>query len=109
MKNFKKYVHIIRTLLKAKQKEQSNILKAADPELIKLITETVYNILKGNVPMPKAQLQKLHPYKRTLLQIAKRPNDLKFARTTLVKKRGRALLKILLPTLLSIGANFING
>lgn len=109
MKNIKKYYPVLKALLKAKGKKRGIILKNADPHLLKLLTEAVFNILKGNVPMSRAHYSKLSPHKRTLIQLAKRPNDLKFARSTFLRKKGGAILPLILPALLSLATSFING
>lgn len=109
MKNIKKYISILKALSKAKGRKRGDILKNADPEILKLLTEAVYNVLKGNVPMSQAHYRKLTPHKRTLVKLAKRPNDLKFARSIFLKKKGGAILPLILPALLSLATKFING
>lgn len=51
-------------------KVRTAILKNADDELIRAISEITYNVIRGNVPLSKEKVEKLKKYKIQLRKLA---------------------------------------
>ncbi len=86
-------------LKKSKSKLRKNILKDAEPEVIKTICELCINTLNGNIKIPIKCRNHLKKYKRTIRQPALSKLNLPSKRKLLIQKGG--FLPVLLGTLLS--------
>ena len=49
------------------------LLGTATPQQVHALVQVLYNVLKGNIPFPEENRQKLHPYKDVLISLAE-PN-----------------------------------
>lgn len=90
---------MLHVLKNSKTKLRNNILKEADPELIKTICEICMNILNGNIKIPVKCKDVLKKYKRTLRQISLTKANLNSKRKLLIQRGG--FLPIVLGTILS--------
>lgn len=73
----KRQAHILATLSKAHPSVCNLILKNADKDLLKCLSECAYNILKGNVDLSPSEKTKLTKYKQKLRQVADKKTSLK--------------------------------
>lgn len=91
-------------LSRANPKLCSAIMKNADPELIKTISEIALNILAGNNKISNKSRKKLSRYKRQMRRLACSKQSLRSKRKILVQKGG--FLPMLIGSILSgiIGA-----
>lgn len=77
------------------------IIKNSNPELIKVICEIIFNILRGNVQLNANIVEKLRNYKKSLRCIACRKHSLSTKRRILIQKGGGAFLPIIIGSVLS--------
>lgn len=103
-----KYIPLLEKLGKAKPKKRAQMLKECDPEVVRLILEAIFNILKGNIKLTDQHYKKLSPYKRTLLFLAKKKKSLD-AKPAHLKKGGAAILPLLLPTVITLVSSLLNS
>lgn len=91
-------------LKNAKSKLRNNILKAADPDLIKALCDCTLNTLNGNVQIGSAAKRKLRRYKKELRKISCPKRNITSKRKLILQHGG--FLPTLLGALLSgvIGA-----
>ena len=82
------------------------IIKEADDDLVHCICECTHNILKGNVPLTKAQKTKLRPYKQDMRAVANKTTGQKRKRQILQK--GGFLPALLAPLLAPIIAPLVS-
>lgn len=73
----KKQAHLLKALAKAHPHVCHVILKGADKELLKCLSECAYNILQGNVTLTKSQKARLTKYKQKLRKVANKKTSLK--------------------------------
>ena len=88
---------LLKVLAHAKPVTCKTIMKGADKDLVHCLCECTYNILKGNVPLTKAQKAKLTRYKQDLRAVAKKTTSQKRKREILQK--GGFLPALLAPLL----------
>ena len=101
-KRLQKQYQALRQLKETKNKKLRNaILQEGGKELIDCLCECVLNVIKGHVPLTKAQFKKLKRQRRPLEELANKKTSLKKKRRLLEQKGG-----ILLPSLIAplIGA-----
>ena len=72
MKRLRKYASLLRTLHSASPATTKAIIQTGEPGLINTLCDCSRNILKGNVPLSKAQKTRLHRHKRGLRQLTKK-------------------------------------
>ena len=92
-----KHADLLKVLAKAKPATCKAILKTADKGLIHCLCECAHNVLKGNVPLTKAQKTKLARYKQDLRAIDKKTTSQK--RKQKVLQKGGFLPALLAPLL----------
>jgi hypothetical protein len=68
----KKHLHILKKLRCCRKKEQKAILTKGGKPLQLCLQECALNILKGNVPLSKAQFKKLKNHKNNLRQLSRK-------------------------------------
>ena len=71
---------------------------------IKCISEAALNVVKGNVPISKRKLVKLHKYQQSLNHLAKKSKSLA-SKKRLLNQQGGALLPLLIPPVLGFLAS----
>src|SRR5580693_7120655 len=80
-KRIKEHAALLRKLHKTSPKTRAKILKhSCDRSFVECLSECAKNVLKGNVPLNKDQLQNLRRQKQQLRSLA-------LKKTTLKKKR----------------------
>jgi hypothetical protein len=99
------FLPILTQLRKSDAGKRREILKAASPCLVHLISECGHNILKGNLCLPEDQYKNLKPHKRLMLLMSKPTLSIKLRRDALLKKKG-GFLPVILPFLLSAISGF---
>lgn len=103
MKRLVKCKHLLFVLKNAKSKLRNNIVSAADPDLIKAFCDCSMNILNGNVPVKRADLQRLRRYKKELRAMSCPQRKLALKRKLVIQRGG------FLPTLLATILNSVVG
>lgn len=92
---------ILYTLQTADPKLSRAIIKNSRPEIVELLCEIIYNILRGNVKLtPKIQ-SKLKQYKRKLRCMVCRKRSISSKRKILNQKGGAVFLPLILGSVLS--------
>lgn len=102
---FEHFMPVLQHISKADPIELKDIIKAASPCLIRLISELGLNILKGTIKLPCRQYKKLRPHKRLLVCLSKPGFSVDKHRNALLKKRG-GFLPTILPFILSALSGF---
>lgn len=94
----KKHAACLQMLATAKPKMAKAIIENADKALVHCLCECAFNVLKGNVPLTKAQKGKLQRYKQQLRDLVykKRANKKK------ILQRGGFLPALLAPIAASV-------
>lgn len=92
----------------SKSKNSKKIIQKAPNSVIKSLCECVLNVLHGNVPLTKKQLEHLSKHKRCLRKLSVRNIPLYEKRRILVQK-GDGFLSVLLPAAVSIISSLIHG
>ena len=96
---------VLKVVGQSKPKLRKAILEHCDNDLIQIICDCVYNVVKGNIPgINKKVVKKLVPHKKTLIKLTKRI-PLKEKRKTLVQNGG--LLPLLFPLVAPLVAPLI--
>jgi hypothetical protein len=96
----KKYLPILRLLVKATPYKRKKLLQGADTNFIKILIECCYNTLHGNVKLSKQKVKKLKKYKEVIRKISKATKNTKNKKQFLVQKGG-AFLPLILPSIIS--------
>ncbi len=97
----KRQALVLRLLHKTKPRERSAILAGVEDDIIKMLTEMTHNTLHGNVPLTRAQWQRLRKYKQMMRTLSSRSVPLHQKRSLLVKHQRGGFLPILLPLVAS--------
>lgn len=108
-KNYIKHIPFLQKFLKAKNKRRYEMLKGCDLEVIQLISDAIYNILKGNIRLTERHYKKLSPHKRSLVYLGKKSNPLTKKHSLLIKKGGNpflAALPYLIPPIISLISSY---
>ena len=96
----KRQAHILKALSKAHPHVCHAILRGADKDLLKCLSECAYNILRGNVKLSAAQKTRLTKYKQKLRKVADKKTSLKQKQR--IAQTGGFLPALLAPLLTSI-------
>lgn len=91
----KKHLPILKLVQSAKPKLRKNIILHCDLDLIKTITECVYNILNGNFPLKECEKEKLKKFKAVLRKLSNTKGGLNNNRKA-ISQTGGAFLPVLL-------------
>lgn len=102
------HVDVLKALHKLKPSQRVALLKTADKALIHCITECVYNILAGKVPLSAPQKAKLARRKQLLRNLVKRSTGWKTKKNILIQKGGSLLPLILGPLLSGVLKSLFN-
>lgn len=90
---------LLKALAVLKPEKPIAILKSADREIIQSISECVYNLIIGNVPLDNCLRNKLAEYKKSLRIVANKKSSLQVKKKALLQKGGVLLPMILAPIL----------
>jgi hypothetical protein len=77
--------------------KKGNIFKPIEKDLIRIVCETLYNILLGNIKVSKKTLEKLKRHRRDIYKLCAKKTSL-IARKNIINQKGK-LLPLLLPIL----------
>lgn len=91
-----------------KSRNPKLIIQKASNSVIKALCECVLNVLHGNVPITKAQREKLALHKNCLRKLSNKKVPLYKKRRILIQK-GDGILSVLLPTAISVISSLIHG
>ena len=102
----RKYVRILRSLLRLSDADKKKMITLCDRGLIDCFSECAKNVLKGTVPLSAVQLHQLRRQKNNLRLLA--------VKRTSVKKRKKILQKggfigAILPPILGIIGGLLGG
>ena len=86
-------------LKSAKPSERKVLLAGAEHAIIKIIAETIHNLLLGNIPVDDATTRRLQAYKQTLYILANRTVTLHQKRGLLQQRADGSFFFLLLPIL----------
>ncbi|KAJ8019009.1 hypothetical protein HOLleu_42670 [Holothuria leucospilota] len=87
-RRLKKHAHELRFLAKCSPHQRKALLRHADESLITSLCECVSNVVKGNVPVSKAQRSKLARYKKHLRALGDKRLSRPKRRDILVQQGG---------------------
>ena len=104
--SLKKHAHLIKVLAQAKPQMCKAIVRAADKNLIICLCECAQNLLKGNVPLSKAQLKKLKRYRKEVQTLAQKRTSQSKRKEILQK--GGFLPALLAPIALTVLGTLLN-
>ena len=91
-------------------KQRKSLIKNASPQEINSLCECVFNAYKRNVNIPSQVTSKLHPFRKTILKLAKNPRGSTSLKKRVILQQGNgAFVPILLSTLLPIITSLIRG
>ena len=106
-KRLNSHKHMLHVLASAHPKMRKAILTHADKELVQTLTECVYNVMKGNVPISACSKNKLMRYRTKLRSIANPKTKWKNKKNVFVQNGG--FLSVLLPLIGSAITGLISG
>lgn len=92
-----KQLPLLELLTKVNVKSRKKILNNCDSNLIKAITECVFNVLRKNVQLTQKRIDKLKKYKGTLRKLANSKKNIKEKKKIIVQKGGNFLPLLLSP------------
>jgi hypothetical protein len=96
----KKYLPLLRLLVETTPYKRKKLLLSADTNFIKVLIECCYNILYGNVELPKQNIKKLKKFKEYIRKVAKATKNTNIKKQILVQKGG-SFLPLILPSIIS--------
>lgn len=105
MKRLRKYSSLLKTLNSASPSTTKAIIQTSDRGLIDTLCDCCHNILKGNVPLTKAQKTRLHRHKRVLRKLTEK-QSLK-VKKGLLQKGG--FLSALLGPVIGVLGSLLSG
>jgi|SRR5882757_8341065 len=98
----------LKNLLKKNRSQRKALIQGATADQIKSIRESILNISNKNVPITKAALSKLRPYRKVLHKLAYSNPSNRVSKKLIVQRGG--FLGFLLPTVLSfVASSLANG
>ena len=100
--------HYLNTLLKAEPKIRKFIILQAKKDLIKCLSECVYNtLLNKQIDISNQNIKKLKKYRKPLRKLAKTTTSYKERRKIFLQK-GNGFLPLILPSVLSLVTSLIS-
>ena len=94
------YLPAVRSLSKAGAKKRMQIIRDADPCLVRIMKECALNVLKGRIKLSRRQLTRLRPHARTLVKVSRGQGMTLGAQKKLLEKSG-GFLPVVLPALIA--------
>lgn len=102
-KRVKNHLPVLRALVSLRPQERKSFLCHSSDDFILTLCEIALNVLKGNIPLSKAQYNKLKKQKRLIKLFADKKVSLKRKRQSINQSGG------FLGTLLSVAIPVISG
>jgi hypothetical protein len=87
---------------KLSKAKRQKIINEADSQSINAICEIIHNFLRGIIPIPSSNLEKLKKYKRSIRQLGNNSFNKKLKRSILIQHGG--FLPLILSPLLTLVA-----
>ena len=106
MKRVEAKIPELKVLSSCKAKLRKAILLNSDVELIKVLRDCVYNVLRGNVKLSRGVSEKLHKYKQVLRKFVYDKGSVARKRKFLIQKGG--FLPFLIPAAIDTTARLIS-
>ena len=105
--NLKRHAPLLKLMHKVSPKFRKQLLKKhCKGPFVRCISNCCLNVLKGNVPMSRGQLNKLRRRKHLLRQLASKQTPVK-KKVSIIQKGG--FLAALLPPIISVLGSFLGG
>ena len=101
----RKNIPLLRRILRMADKDKKRMIHMCDKQLVDCFSECAKNVLKGNVPLKKAQLRKLRRERNNLRLLAVKKTPL--AKKKKVLQKG-GFIGALLPPVLSLLAPLVS-
>ncbi len=102
----KKYIPRLKLLSKASPHMRKAILANCDKGTMQCICECAKNVLKGNVPINREQMQKLRRHKKSLRELVRKKTSLQKKRR--IVQTGGFIGAIIAPVLSALGSVLFN-
>ena len=84
--------------LKSKDKNIiKEIVKNLPVAVINALSEIIMNVLCGNIPLNKSDIEKLRPFRKLMQSLSKKSNSASYRKKLMISKKGGSLLSIILP------------
>lgn len=96
---WEEHLPYLQLLLKAHTKQRKSLIEIANRDQIRILSEIVYNLLDGNIPITKLQKEKLRPYERKFLMLINETKGLKDLRHMWIKNSKKLITVLLTNTL----------
>ncbi len=106
-KHMKGSLPYLQVLAKSKPKLRKLLIDHVPPSVLAAICECSLNVLKGVIPLPPRQRQRLARYKTHLRALANKRVSKKRKKRYL-KQRGGGLLNVLLPPAIGVLGNLLS-
>ena len=84
----KRQTAILHTLQQSRPRERKSILASVDNDIIRLLSEICFNLLRGNVRLSTHQMLRLKRHKQKLRTLAKRTIPITEKRRQLAQRGG---------------------
>lgn len=97
-KNLRQNYHTLIVISHAKPKLRNAILQKADKNLIKALSEIIFNVLNGKVQLSLLEVKKLRKKRQALYKLAQKSHPVKEKRKLLIQTGG-LLPEIIVPAL----------
>lgn len=91
---FMQYEHFLRTVLKHKKENISELLKAVNSKVVKSLIEIAYNLLKGSIPLNPKQINYFKKEKKIIKTLINRKNSIN--KNVLILQENPVLVKRML-------------
>ena len=98
----KRQAAILHTLQQTRPRERNSIIGTVDSDIIRLLSEMCFNLLRGNVRLNATQVKRLKRHKRTIRTLANRTLSIK-------EKRRKLQLGGFLPLVLPVISAALGG
>ena len=102
-----KFHYYLLALAKAHTAEQRRrLIIAADPQIIELICEIAFNLIRGNIEVTEHQMKQLSPHRAILRKLVKKNISLQRKKHILANQRG-GFLPFLIPIISSLAGGLL--
>ena len=108
MKAIKESILFLQALKESAPKERKAMLSSVSNDFYKLLTEIIFNLLRGNVPVSNTTIHHLRRYKGTLRTLSDRSVSFARKRTLFCRLADSALFHLLLPIITMASETYYN-
>ena len=103
MNRLQKHGSILHVLKTAKPSIVRHLIKNGSKDLLNVLCECCYNVIKGNVPLTHFQKKRLHRYKNTLRTLTTNKRKLTLSKKRQLLQKGGFLGVLLGPVIKLLG------